>query len=55
MPSKRVRNRRVEAVERQEAYDKLTTKQKYSRAVKRGHKDSREALRLKDRLNAEKL
>lgn len=55
MPSKRVRNRRVEAVERQEAYDKLTTKQKYNRAVQRGHKNSREALRLKNRMDAERL
>lgn len=54
MPSKRVLDRRVEAVERQEAYDKLTTKQKHKRAVQRGHKNSSEALRLKFQLDAEK-
>lgn len=51
---KRRDQRRVEAAERQQAYDKLTTKQKYARAVKRGHRNTREALRLKRALDAEK-
>lgn len=55
MPSKRVLDRRVEASERQDAYGKLTTKQKHKRAVQRGHKYSREALRLKAQLDAEKV
>lgn len=43
-----------EAIERQQAYEKLTTKQKYNRAVKRGHRNSREAIRLLNQMEAEK-
>lgn len=39
--------RREDALARQEAHDKLTLQQKYDKAVKYGHPDTREAKRLK--------
>lgn len=38
--------RQEDALARQAEYDKLSTQEKYDRAVQRGHAESREALRL---------
>jgi hypothetical protein len=44
--------RREEAAERQQDHDSLTLKQRYEKAVVRGHYRSREAVRLRAELKA---
>lgn len=46
--------RRERAAERKEVYDRLTDEQKYQRAVERGHPLTREATRLRDKINGTK-
>lgn len=50
--SQHIQNKRDEADARQEAYDKLSLKEKYERAIVRGHWRTREAKRLRVQLKA---
>lgn len=46
--------KRVEADQRKAEYDALSPREKYDRAVERGHRDTREAKRLWSELEASK-